>query len=242
MGETIELDLREVFRAVYKKAWLVILCALLAGALMFTYTFCFVTPLYQASVTIYVNNGGDNDTGSISSTDLAVALRLVTTYVNILKSDTVLEKVIEDAGVEYTAEDVRKMVTAEPVEETEMFKVMVTAPDPHEAAKIANSVAAVAPTEIAAIIDGSAAKIIDYAKVPTERYSPSYTMNTLIGLFVGALLAVIVLVLCEILDTHVKGKDDLAKICPIPVIGLIPDITEEANVLTKKPQNTGMKR
>lgn len=227
MSENLELDLRETFRSIYKKAWLVVLCALLAGALFFTYTLCFVTPQYQASVTIYVNNGTNNSSGSISSTDLAVALRLVNTYVNILKSDTVLEKVIENAGVELRADDVRKMMTAEPVEETEMFKVMITAPDPNQAAKIANSVAAVAPSEIATIIDGSSAKIIDYAKVPTERYSPSYAMNTAIGIFVGALLAVIYVILCQVLDSHVKNEEDLAKICQIPVIGLIPEMVDE---------------
>lgn len=233
MSDTLELDVREAFRAVCKKAWIVVLCALLAGALFFTYTFCFVTPLYQASVTIYVNNGTDNKSGSISSTDLAVALRLVTTYVNILKSDTVLEKVIENADLELEAKDVREMMTAEPVEETEMFKVMITAPDPNQAAKIANSVAAVAPAEIATIIDGSAAKIIDYAKVPQERYSPSYAINTAIGIAVGALLAVLYVVLCEVLDTHVKDEDDLAKICSVPVIGLIPEMMDDQKPAAK---------
>lgn len=228
MSETLELDLREVFRSVRKKAWIIALSALLVGALFFTYTFCFVAPQYRANVTIYVNNGSNNNnSGSISSTDLAVALRLVNTYVNILKSDTVLEKVVENAGLDLSAENVRKMMTAEPVEETEMFRVMITAPDPNQAAKIANSIAAVAPAEIATIIDGSSAKIIDYAKVPTERYSPSYVVNTIIGIVVGALLAVLYAVLCEVLDSHVKNEEDLARICPIPVIGLIPEMMDE---------------
>lgn len=227
MSETLELDLREALRAVRKKAWVVVLCAVLAGALFLTYTLCFIAPQYQASVTIYVNNGTDNNSGAISSTDLAVAIRLVNTYVNILKSDTVLEKVIDNAGLDLTAKDVREMMTAEAVKDTEMFKVMITAPDPNQAAKIANSVAAVAPSEIATIIDGSSAKIIDYAKVPQDRYSPSYGLNTAIGIAVGALLAVLYVVLCEILDTHVKGEDDLAKISSIPVIGLIPEMLDD---------------
>ena len=227
MSETKELDIREVARTIRKKAWVIILCALLAGILVFTYTFCFVTPMYQANIMIYVNNGTDGNTGSISTTDLAVALRLVTTYVNILKSDSVLEKVVADANIDLTPKQVRNMMTAEPVEETEMFRVMITAPDPQMAANIANSIADVAPAEIAAIIDGSAAKIIDYAKVPTSRHTPSYAMNTLIGILVGALAAIIGIIVRDLLDTHVKGEDDLAKICPIPIVGLIPEISDE---------------
>ncbi len=227
MSETLELDIRDVFRTLRKKAWIIVLCALLAGTLFFTYTFCFVTPQYQTSVTIYVNNGSSNNSGSVSSTDLAVAIRLVTTYVNILKSDSVLEKVIADADMDLDVKQVRNMVTAEPVEETEMFKVMITAPDPHQAAKIANSVASVAPAEIASIIEGSSAKIIDYAKVPQDRYSPNYMLNTAIGIVVGALLAVAFEIFRGAFDTHVKGEDDLAKICSVPVIGLIPEIVED---------------
>lgn len=227
MTETKELDLREVVRTIRKKTWVIVLAALLAGILVFTYTFCFVTPMYQANVMIYVNNGTDNNSGSVNSVDLAVALRLVTTYVNILKSDTVLEKVIEDANVDFTPSQVRKMMTAEPVEETEMFRVMITAPDPQMAADIANSIAEVAPTAIPDIIEGSAAKIIDYAKVPTYRHSPSYAINTLIGILVGALAAIVVVVGRDLLDTRVKNEDDLAKICSVPVIGLIPEIVDE---------------
>ena len=234
MTETKELDMREVTRMVCKKAWVVVLCAVLVGILVFTYTFCFVTAMYEANIMIYVNNGTEDNNGSINSVDLAVALRLVTTYVNILKSDTVLEKVVEDANVDLTPRQVRSMMTAEPVEETEMFRVMITAPDPQMAANIANSIADVAPAEIAAIIDGSAAKIIDYAKVPTSRHTPSYTMNTLIGVLVGALAAIAGIIVRDLLDTHVKGKDDLAKICPIPVIGLIPEISEEVKGTAKE--------
>lgn len=227
MTETKELDLREVTRTIRKKTWVIVLAALLVGILVFTYTFCFVTPMYQANIMIYVNNGTENTSGSVNSVDLAVALRLVTTYVNILKSDSVLEKVVEDANVDFTPSEVRSMMTAEPVEETEMFRVMITAPDPQMAADIANSIANVAPTAIPDIIEGSAAKIIDYAKVPTSRHTPSYAINTLVGILVGALAAIAVIVGRDLLDTHVKGEDDLAKICSIPVIGLIPEITEE---------------
>lgn len=234
MTETKELDLREAARTIRKKAWVVVLCALLVGILVFTYTFFFVTPTYQASIMIYVNNGTDGNSGSISSADLAVALRLVTTYVNIIKSDSVLEKVIREADISMAPNQIRGMMTAEPVEETEMFRVMITAPDPQLAARIANAIADVAPAEIAAIIDGSAAKIIDYAKVPTSRYSPNYITSTVLGILVGALAAIVGIVVCDLLDTHVKGEEDLAKICAAPVIGMIPEILDETKGVGKK--------
>ncbi len=229
MTETKELDMQELAKLLLKKAWLIVVCAILSGALVLGFTLGFVAPKYQASITIYVNNKTDNQSGSIDSADLAVALRLVTTYVNILKSDRVLEKVILESGRDLEVKDIREMLTAEPVEETEMFSVFVTTTDPKEAAEIANAIAAVAPEEIAAIIDGSTAKIIDYAKVPQYRHSPSYTLNTLIGVLAGGVLACIAIALQNFMDVRVRGEADLMRICPVPVIGMIPDIAEEVN-------------
>lgn len=120
------------------------------------------------------------------------------------------------------------MLTAEVVEETEMFSITVTNPDPVLAAQIANAVAAVAPAEIAAIIEGSTTKIIGYAKVPTQQASPNYVMNAIIGAFLGVFLSAGVIVVQTLLDVRVKNEEDLAKITQAPVLGLIPDLATVA--------------
>lgn len=225
MGEHVEIDIRALMKALMKKAWIIVLCAVIAGAAFLGYTVAFVTPMYQADITFYVNNG--NKGGSVDSADLAVSLKLVNTYVNILKSDNVLEKVIETTGLDITTEKVRGMLTAEVVDETEMFEVRVLSPDPEMSQKIANAIADVAPIAISAIINGSNATPVDYAKLPTSRHSPSYTRNTVIGVIIGVIGAVLVIVLQMLLDVHIKTEEDLTKICPIPVVGMIPDVADE---------------
>lgn len=235
MGETVEIDLRELFKVLWKRAWIIALCAIVLAASVCVYTVNFVTPQYQASVTIYVNNNTGRDNSYISSSDLAVALRLVTTYVNIIQSNTVLEKVIAETGLKLSVGQVRGMISAEVVGETEMFKVTVTTANPRMSADLANAIASIAPEEIAAIIEGSSAKIIDYARVPTTRSSPNYVTNTVLGGVIGAVLAVVVIVLSNLLDTRVKHEEDLQKICTVPVLGVIPDLTnDKTNKSNKK--------
>lgn len=226
MKEPVEIDIKEIFDLMKKKIWLIVLSAVLAGILVFTYTALFVTPLYSAQISVYVNNKTINSSG-ISSSDLSVALQLVNTYVHILKDDAVLEEVIDEAELDYTPAEVRAMMTAEIVEETEFFRVTIQNPDPIMAAKIANTIAKVAPGAISTIIEGSNAKVFSQAKVPTQPSSPDYTFNTMVGIFSGAILAVAVIVVCNLLDVRVKGEADLEKICPIPVLGMIPDFSEE---------------
>lgn len=233
MNEVIELDVRAVLKTLWKRAWIILLCAILSGALFLGYTAKFIQPKYQAQVTMYVNNNAGKS-GTVGSGDLAVAMQLANTYVNIIRSDRVLEKVIEQTGVMLTPEQIRSMLSAETEKETEMFAVSVTSPDPQLSADIANAIAKVAPKEISGIIEGSSAKIIDDAKVPTTRVSPSYKVNTLIGVMAGALLSSVFFVAQMMLDTRIKEEEDLKNICQIPVLGMIPDFVQQAKENEKK--------
>lgn len=239
MKETVEIDLRALAQEIVKRIWIVILCAVVVAGAVLTYTACFVAPTYQASIKVYVNNKTVNTTGGVASSDLSVALKLVNTYVNILESDNVLEKVAAQSGYELDIKQLRDMIDAQTVKETEMFTVSITCEDPEMAAQVANAVAAVAPDAISDIIEGSSAKIIDYAKVPTSRHAPSYSKNAVLGFLLGAFLAVAVIAICSIFDKRVKGEEDLLRLCDVPVLGMIPDITFEGKRTSKR--NSGAK-
>lgn len=242
MSETKELNLKELFSTLVKKAWVIALCAIIAATLFLGYTIGFVTPLYTTGVSVYINNNTSSLQGYISSADLSVALRLVNTYAKIITSDNVLEKVIKEGNFDLTANQIRGMLSAGGVQDTEIVVFQVTHPDPQVAAKVANTVATVAEREIPTIINGSTAKVIDYAKVPTSRSSPSYTKNAIIGFLLGTLLACAVIIIRSMLDVRIKSEEDLAKICPAPVLGLIPDLSGEvknAGREVRRPNSRG---
>lgn len=226
-GKIKEINLSEIAAAIVQKIWLVVLCAVLCGAATFFYTANFITPLYRSSVSIYVNNTTQQVTSNangISASDLATSQRLVNTYINILSSDTVLNKVAEEVDLGISGSGIRSLMSASAMGETEIFQVYISHSDPKIAAKIANAIAEVAPEEIANIVEGSSTKIIDYAKVSGAPYTPNKTTNTTYGMIAGALVAVLIIVLQVLLDVRVKSEEDLAGISNAPVLGLIPDL------------------
>lgn len=236
MEEVIELDIKQLLKGIWKRAWLVVLCAVLTAVISFVYTMNFITPTYKASVTMYVNNNS-NISNSVSSSDLAVALQLANTYVNIIQSDSVLEKVIEETGLNLTSEQICQMLSAEVVDETEMFQVSIISPNPRMSKDIVNAIASIAPSEISRIIEGSSAKVIDYAKEPTSQYAPNYAVNTILGGAIGAAVVIIVIVLFIITDGRIRSESDLMRIGQFPVLGAIPDFTETTKRIEKKTEN-----
>lgn len=235
MSETaVEFDLKEMAGILLRKAWIIILCAILTGALVLVYTANFVTPQYTAEVTFYVNNNSSKNSAAINSSDLAVALHLVATYVNIVESDMVLEQVINETGLMLTTDQIRAMLSAEVMGETEMFRVKITSPDPQMSADLVNSIANVAPERISMVIEGSSAKIVDYARVPKSRSYPSYSTNTIVGVLVGAAVAIAVILLQTKLDNRVKKEEDVTRLAMIPVLGRIPDLDDVQEQADKK--------
>ena len=200
MEQVVELDLKQIFQACLKRIWLILLSAVVAGVLVYICTVFFVTPQYVASASFYVNNSRQTGSEKITSSDLATSQQLVMTYVNIIKSNTVLEKVIEEGQLEMTPDTIRGMMTAESVDETELFKVLITHPDPFLAAHVANTIAEVAPAEISNIMVGSTTKVVDRAKVPSAPVNPNKSQNALLGGLAGAVLAVIIVTVQTLMD------------------------------------------
>ena len=229
-NDTVEIDLIKLFMAYLHKWWLILLCALVVGGGALLYTMKFITPLYQASITIYVNNVRSGERiDYISGSNLQASQQLVSTYANIIQSDTVLSKVIEEAGVNYTPDQMRGLLSTKQVGGTELFNVYVTHSDPKMAAYLVNTVASVAPAEIETFVEGSSTKIIDYAKVPASPCSPSYSRNTVVGALIGGVLAVIYVTLRCLLDVRIKEEEDLASLFDYPVLGHIPHFDQPAS-------------
>ena len=219
----MELDLQKLLQAYLHKWWLIVVCAVLAASITWVFTANFVTPLYKATVTIYVNNAkSDEQMDIITNTNLVTSVRLVNTYINMIRSNTVLEAVAATPEVTLSAQEIRAAMSAAQVSETELFNVTITHADPETAAQVANAVAEVAPVKIADFVEGSSTKIIDYAKVPTAPSSPDIGKNCVLGALIGCVIALLYVTLRFLLDVRIKDEEDLAMLFDLPVLAQIP--------------------
>lgn len=218
------IDLRKLLIAVVRRAWAVILAALIGAGAAFLGTTYFITPKYRASALFYVN-GNTLSVGSVSLGDISLAKSLVDSYIVILKSRESLNAVIDYAGLNYTYGQLNGMISANAVNETEIFQVSVTSSDPQEAEKIANAVAYILPKRISGIIEGTEAKVVDYAVAPSAPFSPNYSRNTVLGFLAGAALAVAAIVVLELLDNTIRSGEDLITVTTLPVLANTPDMS-----------------
>ncbi len=221
------VDKKRLFSALRRRSWIIILTAIVTAAGFFGVTRFFVTPLYEASIKMYVNNSSISVGGtsfSISSSELTAAQSLVDTYIVILNSYETIDEVIRQAEISRTHEEVSGMITAAPINDTEIFSITVTSSSPTETELIANTIATVLPSRIAQIVDGSSVRVVEYARVPTQRSSPSYIKNGMLGFLVGAVFSVTAVLFFELMDDKLRSEDYLTRTYrDIPLLTLIPD-------------------
>ena len=226
-NEELEIDLQRLINALLNKALLIGITAVICAVLSIVGTFFFITPKYESAAMFYVNNNSlslGEASLSISSADISASRGLVKSYIVILNTRETLNEVIDYSGVERTYGQMTQMIKAESVDATEIFKVVVTSPDPQEAEKIASAIAYILPKRISSIIEGTSAKIVDSAVVPIRPSSPSYSQNAVIGFMMGLVLAAAWVVLRALMDITIRSEEDIAQNCGNPVLAAVPDM------------------
>ena len=223
-----EVDLAGLLNAIVGHWWLVLLAAVAGALLLLFYTRLFVTPLYQSSVSFYVNNGQRSEE-KISNADITASQNLVDTYIVILKYGTTLDEVIDDADLDYTTAQLADKIDCKAINGTEVFQVMVTDPSPEAAAKIAKSIAKVLPDKVSDVIEGSSVKIVREPSVPTSPSSPNTKKNMMAGAAAGFILACLYVSLRFILDDRIRDAARMLKEqYSYPVLAVIPDLTSSS--------------
>ena len=222
--ESVEIDLGRIFQGVLKRVWIVALVSVLCAALALTGSLYFLQPQYQASAKFYVNNNSKPSglSPTLTYADITAAKSLVETYLVILNTRESIDKVIEYAEVDLSYGEVKNMISASGINETEVFQVVVTGTDPEVAEKVANAITKVLPERIAATVEGTSAKVVD--RVPAGRSGPNYTQNAIIGLLFGLILSAGAAAIVEILDTTIKSGEDVENLCAYPVLATVPEM------------------
>ncbi len=221
--------INDVITIILKRLWLIILLALVGGIISFSYSQYVLPKKYTSKITLYVYNSKEGQVNQ-NINDFNLSARLVDTYMVILKSETVLQTVsskISKLGLNYTVNEIRDMITADVLQDTEVFEVKISAGNPEDAKIIADAIEQVAPPEIIRVVRAGAVETVDKATLPTTHSSPNIPQNTIIGVVIGVVLACALAFVFELMNTSIKSKEDLAEQYKLPVLTVIPNLYGE---------------
>ena len=214
-----EINLNELFGYFWSKKLIIIFITLVALLIGTIYTIFIQKPMYQSYTTILLTK---QENTAITSVDLNLNQNLVDTYREIIKSNTVINKVINNLALNCTTSELKKKITVESVNDTEIIKITVKDDDALLASKIANETARVFNIEIIKLYNIENIGVVDTAETNDTPYNVNILKQLVIATMLGIVLAFGFVFVLFYFDTSVKSSDEIEKKLKIPVIGNIP--------------------
>ena len=217
--EETEIDLLEIFYLLRSK-WKEIFLAVLVGALIFgAYHTFLIKPSYQADASIYITN---NDS-MITFSDLQLSAALTDDYANIIKSRTVLNRVIDELDLNLNYEELGELVDVENPDSTHIVDIKVTCDDPEMSRNITNALLNISVSQIYQIIGSSEPTVIDYSVAEAvQDVTPGLLKYLAIGGLLGAFIMCAIYVLRMLMDSTMKSEEDVEKYLHLPVLAAVP--------------------
>ena len=227
MEETISLQ--DIFKVLKKHFKLIALGTIIAGLASAIISFFVLTPVYQATTQVLVNQKMDETRQQMSTMDIQTNLQLINTYNEIIKSQAILSIVIENLDLNLAPSGLASKITISNANDSQVLNVSVQDENYNLAVDLANEVVNVFKEEVPNLMNVDNVNVLSPA-IAVENPSPikpNKMVNIAIALVLGLMFGVGLAFLLEYLDTTVKTEKDIEELIGLPIIGLVSPINED---------------
>lgn len=237
-NDEMEIDLLELFHVLWSKALVILLSAAAVGLAAMLVTQVFLTPQYQSTTKMYILTQQNNDT--VTSSDLQASEQLTQDCAEMIQSRQVAESVISQLGLDLTAGGLLEKVTVTTSADTRIITIDVQDEDPYLARDIANALRRIAADTIQDVMNIEAANVFEEANIPEEPVSPSEIKNTLIGVFLGFVIALAAVIISYLTNDTIRTSEEVERYLHLSTLGIIP--LAEGEVKNKKKNKAKRRR
>lgn len=203
-----------------KFGWIILILALITSSAACLKVKRSFYPYYTASATFTVNLDLDSSTSIYE--DSLRASQMSTTFPYILTSSLLRNIIAADLGVDYVYED----ISAENIEDTNLFTISVSSDDPEWAYNVLQSVIKNYPKVAETVVGSTHLNMIEETGVPKiPDNSLNYKSSIKTGAIPGAALGIIIILAYALTRRTVYKMDDLTGLTNMKQIGVLPKVT-----------------
>lgn len=227
-----ELDLKELFSMFWNKKAEILFITLVIMVIGVAYSYFWVTPVYTAKTDLVLvqSSSSVSQTGdsTITTADITMNSKLVSTYSEIIKKNTVLGQVASNLNIsDEKIENLKNNISVKSVSDTEIIEIIVKDVDPNFATEVANEIAKVFSEKIVEIFNISNIYLLDRAEVPTQPSNVNHVKDIVVFVFIGLVISGIYVLIGNMLDNTIKTEEDIEKLTGLVVLTAIPNYETE---------------
>lgn len=221
-----EIDLLELSQKILKRWWVILILGVFFGLLAFTVSKATLVPIYQANSTFFIGKeqGG---LSNLSLSDLQVGNKLAVDYQELIKTNLVVEEVINVMNLDLTISQFKSNIGVRTIEESRFMNLFYKDTDPERAKAVVNELSEILAVKAVEIVGVESIQIVDYAKLPLSPIGSGLKKNTAVGAVLGIVLALFLIFIEMILKDSINTEEEIEKLLGIPVLGSIPKFKGE---------------
>lgn len=223
-----EININELLSFIKEKIVIVLLTFVLTLIITIVYIGTIKKPIYK-SYTTYVLISGESNNG-ITTSEITLNEKLIATYKEIIKSSSILDKVISNLGLENeTQGSLSKKISVEQLSTSSMIKIIVSYDDPVLARDIASSIGTEFSNEIQRLYKINNLSVVDVPKLPSVPSNNSNVKEIVLINGGGVLLSLMAIFMIFYFDNTVKSVEQVNEKIKLPVLGNIPLLRSKGN-------------
>lgn len=217
--------LQEFGRAMGKLWWLPAVLAVVCAAGLGLRAWRSYTPLYASEVTFTIQMDSTSLTdigGTTSYYDKATAEQLTKTFPYLIQSELMQTKLRQAMGVDY----LNGSISAQTVDNTNLFSLRVTSPDPQDAYDILMAVTQVYPQVADYVIGNTVMNLLTQPEVAQAPYNAFRPVRTVCkGAAAGCLLGLGIVLLYALTRRSIRDPEDIRRRLNLACLATLPKVT-----------------
>lgn len=223
-----EIDIKELLYEFLKNKLFIIILLFIGICFGFIYSKFLVKPMYKSNTTIVLSKSlTENDvSGAITTSDITMNQKLVSTYSEIMKSRSVVREVIDRLGLDISQDELISKISVKSKQDTELLEISVTYNNPVIAANIANTLGEVFTEKVKDVYNIENVSIIDVAEISDIPYNVNITKTVVIFAVVSLFIAFVTIFIKVYFNNTVKTEEEISKLLGLPVLAVIPELKE----------------
>lgn len=228
-----QVDFAPYIRALWRKAWIILLVAVVFAAAFVLGCKITSVPVYTSSFATFVCNKEVKEGTTITNSDVNASSALAKTLITVMNGQEVLTEIAEKEDIPYTAEQLKEMISLSFNNNSLLVTTTVTCDDAEMSYRIANALMEVAPSTGKALIEGGTVKVATEPTLPSEPIGNDYKKYLVLGGGIGFVLAFCVILITELMKTRVTDPKELTKRYGVAVIGKTYDSKRDTQATRK---------
>ena len=223
---TITISLVDLWGIFMRRLVPMIIAGVIAIGALFAYSQLMVTPLYRSTATLYILKTDNDANYSAQNSDFTLALNIVNDCTFIIKSNKVLNAVINELDLSMSSGTLSRRVSTSNPANTRILQVSVDMEDPNLAKQIVDKICEIGAVAIHDAMNLDQVTLFAYGNIPSSQ-SNRIRLRVYAVAGVGAAAAVYaVFFVLFLLDDKIKTEEDVTKYLSVSVLGEIPNANQ----------------